>query len=67
MRRMMSRNYWIGGMGKPLGLGSSFQVNALNSQVFSSYITPERGVTKLSALAQLKEKRALKKQQNSMS
>jgi len=50
-----------------LGPGSSFQVNALNSQVFSSYITRERGVTKQSALAQLKEKRALKKQQNSMS
>jgi len=50
-----------------LGPGSSFQVNALNSQVFPSYITHERGVTKQSALAQLKEKRALKKQQNLMS
>jgi len=68
MRRMMSRNYWIGGMDKRLlGPGSSFQVNALNSQVFPSYITCECGVTKQSALAQLKKKRALKKQQNSMS
>jgi len=65
---MMSRNYWIDGMDKRLlGSGSSFQVNALNSQVFPSYITCEHGVTKQSVLAQLKEKRTLKKQQNSMS
>ena len=68
MRRMISRNYRIGGMGKCLlDPGSSFQVNALNSQVFPSYITCEHGVTKQSALAQLKKKRALKKQQNLMS
>ena len=47
-----------------LSLGSSFQTNALNSQVFPSSIMSERGVTKLSVLAKLKEKRALKKQQH---
>jgi hypothetical protein len=33
----------------------------VDSQVFPSYVTRERGVTKQSALAKLKEKRAQKK------
>jgi hypothetical protein len=36
----------------------------LASQVFPSYVTRERAVTKQSALAKLKEKRALKQIQN---
>ena len=36
----------------------------LDSQVFPSYVTREHGVTKQSALAKLKEKRALKQIQN---
>ena len=42
-----------------------FKVDAsLNSQVFSSYVAHECAVTKQSALAKLKEKRALKQMQN---
>ena len=42
-----------------------FKVDAsLNSHVFPTYVTRERGVTKQSALAKLKEKRALKQIQN---
>ena len=37
---------------------------SLNSQVFPSYVTREHAVTKQSALAKLKEKRALKQMQN---
>ena len=62
----MLMNCWTGGIGRRVSeLGSFFQANASDSQVFPSFITHERGVTKLSALAKLKENRALKKQQNS--
>jgi hypothetical protein len=37
----------------------------VDSQVFPSYVTRERAVTKQSALAKLKEKRAQKKAQSS--
>jgi len=36
----------------------------LDSQVFPSYVVRERAVTKMSALAKLKEKRAVLRQQN---
>lgn len=41
--------------------------NLLDSQVFPSYVMREHGVTKQSALAKLKEKRALKRIQNVVS
>jgi hypothetical protein len=46
-----------------LGLDSDAIFN-LDSQVFPSYVTREGAVTKQSALAKLKEKRALKQIQN---
>ena len=68
MRPMTLAICWIGGIGMyswRVLLKELFEVDAsLNSQVFPSYGTRERGVTKQSALAKLKEKRALKQIQN---
>jgi hypothetical protein len=50
--------YWTGGIGEPLVILRLHLFNVIGSQVFPSYITQERGVTKQSALARLKEKRA---------
>jgi len=62
---MMFANCWIGGIGK-CGLESlsKLMLWLLDSQVFPSYIMWKRAVTKMSALAKLKEKRAALRQRD---
>jgi hypothetical protein len=66
-RRMTLPIYWTGGIGRcstcapPLAKADTL---IIDSQVFPSHMTSERAITKQSALAKLKEKRALKQIQN---
>jgi len=68
MRRMTFTNCWTGGIGECSSWVSNFVSKLmlwfLDSQIFSSYIIHEHAVTKMSALAKLKEKRAVLRQQN---
>lgn len=64
-RRMKSTTYWAGGTGRfTANYLVSLVLMLVHSQVFPNYITRERAVTKMSALARLKEKRAEKLAQN---
>ena len=62
-RRKRSATCLTGGTGKHSNIITLEVLLPLSrSQVFPSYVTRERGITKQSALAKLKEKRARMKQ-----
>jgi len=59
-------DWWNWSVNICFGSRIPFQADALYSQVFPGYVTRGRAISKTSALAKLKEKRAALKQRNAV-
>lgn len=63
----MLMSCWIGGIGQCIfDSRVPFHVDASYSQIFPGYVTRARAISKTSALAKLKEKRAALKLRNAV-